>query len=94
MISDRPNVLLERMTNRPGVPLSSRSSGMVICSLDLLGREPGRLRDHLRGHVGDVGIGFERELGPGVIAVDGQEDAHHPDHQALLEGEDDQAINH
>ena len=31
-INDSPNVLLERMTKSPGVPLSSRSSGIVICS--------------------------------------------------------------
>ena len=33
VISDRPNVLLDRMNSRPGVPLSSRSSGIVMrCS--------------------------------------------------------------
>ena len=32
-MSDSPNVLFERMNSSPGVPLSSRSSGMVIrCS--------------------------------------------------------------
>jgi hypothetical protein len=45
-------------------------------------------------HVGDIGVGFECKLGPGVVAVDGQKDAHHPDHKALLKGEDDKAINH
>ncbi len=33
VISDRPKVLFERMNSRPGVPLSSRSSGTVMrCS--------------------------------------------------------------
>ncbi len=34
VINDSPNVLFERMNSKPGVPLSSRSSGMVMrCSI-------------------------------------------------------------
>jgi hypothetical protein len=41
--------------------------------LDLLGREAGNLRDHLESDIGDVGIGFDRQLRPAVPAVERDE---------------------
>ena len=40
-MSDRPNVLLERMFTRPGVPASARSRGIVICCSTSSAASPG-----------------------------------------------------
>jgi hypothetical protein len=74
------------------VELALERDGHLL--LDLLRRQAGRLRDHLRGGVGDVGIGVDRELAPGVVAVDGEEDADHRHHQVLAQGEADDRVNH
>ena len=41
VIRDRPNVLLDRMSVRPGDPLSWRSSGVVICCSTSSAARPG-----------------------------------------------------
>ena len=94
VISDSPKVLRERIIARPGraVELALERNGDLL--LDLLGGEARRLGDHLRGGVGDVGIGFDRELGPGIVAVDGGEDADHRHDQALAQREADEPVNH
>ena len=61
---------------------------------DLLGRQAGRLRDHLRSDVGNVGIGLDRQLGPGVVAIDRNEAADHRHHQVLAQGVADEPVNH
>ena len=62
--------------------------------LDLFGRHAGRLGDDLRARVGDVRIGLDRELGPGIVPVNGDEDADHRHHHALSQRQADEGVNH
>ena len=62
--------------------------------LDLLGGQAVDLRDDLRGHVGDVRVSLQRQLGPAVAAVDGGQDEHQHDDAAPLETLGDEALNH
>ena len=55
MISDRPKVLDERISNRPGVPLISRSSGTVISCSTSSAASPGNLSRHLRRDIAEFG---------------------------------------
>ena len=72
-MSDRPKVLRDRMTASPGIPFSSRSSGIVICSSTSSAAWPSVLRHDLSGGVGDVRVGLDRERRPRVVT----EDRHH-----------------
>ena len=77
---------------RRAVELALERNGDLL--LDLLGGEARRLGDDLRGGVGDVRIGLDRELGPRIVAVDGGEDADHRHDQALAQREADEPVNH
>ena len=61
---------------------------------DLLGRQAIDLREHLRGGVGDVRVGFERQQGPAVGAIRRDQCEHQPDDAAPLQAHADQAVNH
>ena len=79
---------------QPGraVELALQRDGDAL--LHLLRRHAGRLRDDLGAGVGDVGVGFDRELGPGVIPVDGEEEADHRHDRALAQRQGDEGVNH
>jgi hypothetical protein len=61
---------------------------------DLFGRHAGRLGDDLRARVRDVRIGIDRELGPGIVPVNGEKEADHRHHHALSQRQGDEGVNH
>jgi hypothetical protein len=62
--------------------------------LDLLGCEAGRSGRHLGVDVAEQRIGVDRQLRPGVDAVDGEKQRYHADEEAIPETERDEVINH
>ena len=67
MISDSPNVLEERIHQpRRAAELALERHRDLL--LDLFGGEAGYLRRDLRGHVADLRVCLDRQLGPGIIA--------------------------
>ncbi len=52
------------------------------------------LRDHLRGRVGDVGVGLQRQLRPAMPAIERREQEHQDDNAAPVEAQGDEAFNH
>ncbi len=70
---------------RRAVELALQRDGDAL--LHLLGREARRLGDDLRAGVGDVRIGFDRELGERIISVEGDEHADHRHDGALAQGQ-------
>jgi hypothetical protein len=81
----------EQQAGRP-VELALQRDGDAL--LHFLRRHAGRLCDDLGAGVGDVGIGFDRQLGPGVIPVDGEEEADHRHDRALAQRQCDESVNH
>ena len=87
-------MLRERIVNETGrtVKLAFELDGDLL--LDFLRRQTWRLRDHLHGDVRDIRIGIDGELGPGIIAIDGDEHADHRHHKALSQSITDEPLNH
>ena len=79
---------------QPGdaVELALERDGDLL--LHLLGGVPGILGDHLRGGVGDVRVGLDRQLGPGIDAEDGDEQEHRHHQPAAVEAGRDETVNH
>jgi hypothetical protein len=48
----------------------------------------------LRCYIGDIGVGFEGKLGPGIIAIDGSEDGGCHHHKPLAQRKGNNPINH
>ena len=95
MISDRPKVLEERISSRPGVPLICALQRHRDQLLDLLRRESRHLGGDLRGDVAELRIGLDRERLPGVDAEARRAAAAstmtaHP----LVQAEADELVNH
>jgi hypothetical protein len=62
--------------------------------LDFFGGQPRCLRYNLGGCVCDVGVRLDRELGPGIVPIDGDKNADPRHYEPLAECEDDEPINH
>ena len=94
MIRDGTEVLIDRMLVRPGVRLRRSLEWDRDLLLDLLGREPGNLGRHLRGHGTEVRIGIDRQLRPGIDAEHAGEHGDQHRDQALAEAKRDELVNH
>ena len=93
-MSDRPNVLEERMSNSPGVPLISPLERYRDELLDFFCGKAGDLGGDLRGDVAELRIGLHRKRFPGVDAKAGQQHGHDDDRHAPLQAEADKLVNH
>ena len=62
--------------------------------LDLFGGAAGPLRDDLHVVVGDVGIGFNRQVMERDNAPDEEKDGGSDDEPSVIEGKVDEAANH